>query len=200
MSEQRKMSDPLGEIADLLGAWPHQLAPWAGAGVVPFGEDVLHTPTTPVSTFNDELKTVADYMFEVMHERDGIGLAANQVGLPIRLFVHSLPRVAPAVIVNPTVVETSGSWEYSEGCLSMTVDGTHAPMKRPQRLTVECLDIKGRPLRIEADELLARVFQHEIDHLDGIVYAQRLTGAHRSRVFQLMTSAGCDVDHLDDLS
>lgn len=194
------MSEDLAEIAQLLGAWPFEPTEWAGAGVVPFGEPVLHTPTTDVTDVTDDLRTIADYMIEVMHERDGIGLAANQVGLSMRMFVHNLPRVAPAVIVNPRVIDMSGTWEYSEGCLSMTVEGTHAPLKRPKRLTVECLDIKGQPLRIEADELLARVFQHEIDHLDGNVYAERLTGAHRNRVFKLMSAAGTPTDALADLT
>ena len=161
---------------------------------------MLHTPTEVVAEVTEELVTIADYMIEVMHERDGIGLAANQIGLRHRMFVHNLPRVAPAVIINPTIIESSGSWEYSEGCLSMTVEGTHAPLKRPQRITIECLDVKGRPLRIEADELLARVFQHEIDHLDGTVYAERLDGDHRSRVFALMERAGTPTKSLADLS
>lgn len=196
---RRSVSQELAEIADLLGAWPHSDAGWAGAGVVPFGEEVLHSPTRDVETFNDHLKTIADYMVEVMHEREGVGLAANQIGLPLRMFVHNMPRVAPPVIVNPRIIETSGTWEYSEGCLSMTVDGTHAPLVRPKHLVVECVDVKGRPLRIEADEWLSRVFQHEIDHLDGVVYAERLVGDHRSRVFKLMTNAGTPVDQLADL-
>lgn len=196
----RSASQNLAEVADMLEAWPFTDSLWSGAGVVPFGEDVLHSPTQLVEAFTDELKTIADYMIEVMHEREGVGLAANQIGLPLRMFVHNMPRVAPQVIVNPRVIESSGTWEYSEGCLSMTVDGTHAPLVRPKFLVVECLDIKGQPLRIEADEWLSRVFQHEIDHLDGVVYAERLVGDHRKRVFKLMTGAGTPVDRLNDLT
>lgn len=193
------MSKDLAAIADLISAWPFSTPTWSGRGVVPFGEDVLHAPTQPIDSVSDELAGIADYMIEVMHEREGVGLAANQIGLPLRMFVHNMPRVAPAVIVNPRIVESSGMWEYSEGCLSMTIDGTHAPLSRPQRITVECIDIKGRPLRIEADEWLARVFQHEIDHLNGVVYVERLTGSHRERVFRLMRSAGVSTEHFDDL-
>lgn len=193
------MSKDLAEIAGLIEAWPFTTSAWSGKGVVPFGENVLHSPTQPIDSITDELTSVADYMIELMHEREGVGLAANQIGLPLRMFVHNMPRVAPAVIVNPRVVESSGTWEYSEGCLSMTIDGTHAPLKRPQRITVECIDIKGRPLRIEADEWLARVFQHEIDHLDGVVYAERLAGAHRERVFRLMRSAGVSTEDFGTL-
>lgn len=196
---RRSASQELAEIADLLGAWSFTESSWAGPGVVPFGEDVLHSPTQPVETFNDDLKTITDYMIEIMHEREGVGLAANQIGLPLRMFVHNMPRVAPPVIVNPRIVETSGSWQYSEGCLSMTIEGTHAPLKRPKYLVVECVDLQGRPLRIEADEWLSRVFQHEIDHLDGVVYAERLVGAHRSRVFKLMKAAGTPTERLGDL-
>lgn len=197
---RRSASADLGEIAELLGAQPYEETEWSGAGVVPFGDDVLHTATHLVDTFGDELKTIADYMIEVMHEREGVGLAANQIGLPLRMFVHNMPRVAPQVIVNPKVIETSGTWEYSEGCLSMTIEGTHAPLVRAKQLVVECLDIQGRPLRIEADEWLSRVFQHEIDHLDGVVYAERLEGQHRERVFKLMKSSGTPTDRLDDLT
>lgn len=197
---RRSSSKDLGEVADLLGAWPFADTPWAGAGVVPFGEDVLHSPTQIVESFSDTLATIADYMVEVMHERDGIGLAANQIGLPLRMFVHNMERVAPPVIVNPVVIDSSGTWEYSEGCLSMTIDGTHAPLERPKRLTVECVDLQGRPMTIEADELLARVFQHEIDHLDGVVYAERLVGDHRQRVFKLMQAGGTPTTQLADLS
>lgn len=194
------MSEDLAEVATLIEAWPFDNSTWAGAGVVPFGEGVLHSATQPVTSFDAELATIAEYMIEVMHERDGIGLAANQIGLPLQMFVHDMPRSAPAVIVNPEIISSSGSWEYSEGCLSMTIDGTHAPLKRPKRLVVECFDIKGRPLRVEADELLSRVFQHEIDHLDGTVYAERLTGPHRKRVFNLMQSGGLPLDTLRDLT
>ena len=194
------MSEELAEVATLISAWPFVASGWAGAGVVPFGEDVLHSPTQPVTSFTEDLTTIADYMIEVMHEREGVGLAANQIGLPLRMFVHDMPRVAPPVIVNPRIIESSGTWEHSEGCLSMTIDGTHAPLKRPKQLVVECLDLKGRPLRIEADEFLSRVFQHEIDHLDGVVYAERLTGAHRDRAFKLMRLAGVPLDKLDDLT
>jgi len=197
----RRSSGPsLSEVAELLEAWSFAESRWSGAGVVPFGEAVLHSPTQPVESFDEGLKTIADYMIEVMHEREGVGLAANQIGLPIRMFVHNMPRVAPQVIVNPQIIESSGTWEYSEGCLSMTVEGTHAPLKRPKHLVVECVDIKGRPLRIEADEWLSRVFQHEIDHLDGVVYAERLRGDHRTRVFNLMKSAGAPTELLDDLT
>jgi len=197
---RRSSSSDLSEVAALLGAWPHTEAPWAGAGVVPFGENVLHSPTQQVEAFTDDLTTVSDYMIEVMHEREGVGLAANQIGLPLRMFVHNMPRVAPPVIVNPRIIDTSGTWEYSEGCLSMTIDGTHAPLVRPKHLVVECVDLRGRPMRIEADEWLSRVFQHEIDHLDGVVYAERLVSTHRSRVFKLMNAAGTPTDLLDDLT
>lgn len=197
----RRSSGPeLSEVAELLGAWSYTESAWAGAGIVPFGEAVLHSPTQPVTSFGDDLETIADYMIEVMHEREGVGLAANQIGLPLRMFVHNMPRVAPQVIVNPTIIETAGTWNYSEGCLSMTIEGTHAPLKRPKHLVIECLDLKGRPLRIEADEWLSRVFQHEIDHLDGVVYAERLQGDHRTRVFKLMTSGGAPTEHLADLT
>ena len=192
------MSESISEVARLLQAWPFEPSNWAGEGVVPFGEDVLHTPTVEVDAVTDEIRVIADYMIAVMHERDGIGLAANQIGLPLRMFVHNMPRVAPPVIINPVIVERSGTWTYHEGCLSMTIDGTHAPLDRPKQLVIDCLDGRGRQVRIDADELLARVFQHEIDHLDGILYAERLSAPHRRRVFQLMERHGVPVGRLED--
>lgn len=175
-----------------LGVRPYEASEWAGAGVTPFGEEVLHQPTLPLKGIDGVVEDVARYMVEVMHARRGIGLAANQVGLPWRMFVHNLPRVAPQVIINPTIIDVDGTWEYSEACLSMTIEGTRTTMLRPKRLRIDALDLSGAQLRITADEVLARVFQHEIDHLDGLVYVQRLDGEARRRVYEILFLRGVD--------
>ena len=179
-----------------LGVRPRVDSKWSGAGVSPFGDDVLHSPTIPIEEVDDAAREVASYMVEVMAARHGIGLAANQVGLPWRMFVHNMPRVAPQVIINPTLVDVDDHWTYVEGCLSLTIEGTHEILRRPKRIVVKALDISGREVRIAADELLARVFQHEIDHLDGIVYVQRLIGKPRETVYGLMAEHGVHLTKL----
>lgn len=179
-----------------LGVYPYVASEWAGAGIVPFGDEVLHQATRQVETISDEVRAIAGYMLEVMSARHGIGLAANQVGLDLRMFVHNLPKVAPQVIVNPRVVDLADEWSYTEGCLSMTLEGTRGSARRPRRVVVEALDINGAELRIAADELLARVFLHEIDHLDGLVFVQRLAGVERERVYRAMADGGLDTSIL----
>lgn len=179
-----------------LGVRPYIASRWAGAGIVPFGDEVLHQATQPLEIISDDVIAIAGYMIEVMHARHGIGLAANQVGLPLRMFVHNLPKVAPQVIINPVVTDLADEWSYTEGCLSMTLEGTRGRAMRPRRVLVEALDISGAELRISADELLARVFLHEIDHLDGLVFAQRLAGVERDRVYSAMARGGFDTSML----
>ncbi|MGH1502323.1 MAG: peptide deformylase [Acidimicrobiales bacterium] len=193
-------SAELAALAEHFGAQPYRASPWAGHGVTPFGADVLHTPTRAVSEFDDRLRDLGDYMIEVMHERDGIGLAANQIGLDLRLFVHGLPRVVDPVIVNPRITAVhDDTWTYEEGCLSLKLDGTYRTVVRPKRIRVEAQRLDGSAITIEADELLSRVFQHEIDHLDGHVFAQRVTGDGRSTLYQLMESAGVPTERLPEL-
>lgn len=190
-------SAELAAVAEHLGAWPYEPSTWAGAGVVPFGEDVLHTPTRDVTAFDDDLALLGDYMIEVMHEREGIGLAANQIGLDLRLFVHGLPRIVDPVIVNPRIVATSdAAWTHEEGCLSLKLEGTDRRVLRPQRISVVAQRLDGSGIEIEADEFLARVFQHEIDHLDGHVYVQRVTGPERATLYATMKAAGVPIERL----
>ncbi len=179
-----------------LGVRRYEDSRWSGAGVTPFGDVGLHSPTVAVDGIDDQVREVADYMVSVMQARHGIGLAANQVGLPWRMFVHNLPKVAPQVIINPLIVDLDESWVYSEACLSLTVEESRSEVIRPKRIVVEAVDIDGAEVRIAADEVLARVFQHEIDHLDGIVYVQRLIGDVQRRVYTLMEDAGIDTARL----
>jgi peptide deformylase len=165
---------------------------WSGAGVVPICTPVLHTPTTVIDRVDGEIRKLAEHMLTLMRERSGIGLAANQAGAPVRMFVHGINDAAPSVIINPIILSTQGSWTYREGCLSVQIPGSAAPVVRPKKITIRGLLLDGRKVKITANELLARVFQHEIDHLDGIEYVQRLTGPERERVYALLAADGVD--------
>jgi peptide deformylase len=151
------------------------------------GDPVLHRPTRPVEEFDDQLRALIADMFDTMAAAEGVGLAANQVGVDLRLFVLDCPDEERAarvrgVVVNP-VLETSHRPETmpdpdedDEGCLS--VPGEQFPTGRAEWAKVTGVDADGRPVVVEGRGLLARCLQHEVDHLDGVVYTDRLIGRH----------------------
>lgn len=181
------------------GVWPaDEHDERAAVGVVPVETPVLHEATQPVGRITPEIRAFAKHMVKVMHRAPGVGLAANQVGAPLRMFVQVHKRAVPEVVVDPEVRATEGTWDYTEGCLSLEVDGTHAPLVRPKRVQVRGRTVHGDVVEVTADEVVARICQHEIDHLDGIEYVQRLTGEHHDRVYGLLRDDGIDVTVLPD--
>lgn len=168
----------------------------AAVGVVPIGAPVLHRPTAPVGEITPEVKALAKHMVKVMLAAPGVGLAANQVGVGLRLFTQIHKRAAPETVVDPVVRATSGTWEYSEGCLSVRVDDTQALLERPARIQVRAGTIHGDVVEITAAEVVGRIFQHEIDHLDGITYVQRITGDRRDEVMDTLEADGADTSSL----
>ena len=166
--------------------------PFAVPGVVPIGTPALHEPTRPVGPVTAEVKALAKQMVKVMNAAPGVGLAANQVGMPVRLFVQIHKRAAPETMVDPEIRATEGRWHYEEGCLSIEVDDTRADVVRPQRVQVRARTLHGDTVEITADEVLARIFQHEIDHLDGLMYVQRLTNGDRDAVIGHLDAEGID--------
>ena len=128
------------------------------------GDPVLRQKARDVTDIDGSLVRLVDDMLETMYEAPGIGLAAPQVGVQKRLFVWDLGD-GPEVIVNPEIVESDGEWVFEEGCLS--VPGLSWEIVRPKIVHVVGLDLDGNELSFEADELEARLFQHELDHLDG---------------------------------
>ncbi len=149
-------------------------------GIELLGSDVLRTPGEEIVQVDDEVRTLIDDMFETMRAAEGIGLAAPQVGVSRRVLVVDLhdEEMPPLALVNPRVVRSSRERERAEeGCLS--VPGVVAVVERPSSVTVEALDSDGAPLRIEADDLLARCIQHEVDHLDGILFFDRVGALKR---------------------
>ena len=149
--------------------------------ILRYGERPLHVAAEPVTRFDDDLQRLVDDMIQTMYGAPGIGLAATQVGVPLRLFVVDLSvgrnSADLIVMVNPEFVEREGTQLEEEGCLS--VPGFNATVLRPARAVVKGLDRNGNLQTLEGRGLLARAFQHEVDHLDGRVFVDRLRGIKR---------------------
>ena len=149
-----------------------------------FGDPVLKTRASPVEGFDGSLSHLAEEMLATMREHDGVGLAANQVGRLKRILVAALEE-EEFVLVNPVVEETAGTTEKDlEGCLS--IPGIQVEVERPTAITVSSQDVLGDPLKIEASGLLARILQHEIDHLDGVLILDRTDRESRKAALREM--------------
>jgi len=152
--------------------------------ILRYGERPLHDSAAEVTTFDHSLERLIDDMIETMYAAPGVGLAATQVGVPLRVFVVdvSLGRSANdlIVMVNPSFVAREGTQLEEEGCLS--VPGFNATVVRPLEAIVKGLDRDGNEQTIEGKDLLARAFQHEMDHLDGVVFVDRLRGIKREMI------------------
>jgi len=136
-----------------------------------FGDPVLKTRASKVKEFDEALAKLAEEMLATMHEREGVGLAANQVGRLKRILVAATED-DEYVLVNPVIEASSEETEtLAEGCLS--IPGIQVEVERPVAVTVSGQDAAGEDLRIEAEGLLARIFQHEVDHLDGVLILDR---------------------------
>ena len=146
------------------------------------GARVLRGQAAPVEAVDDELRRLARAMFDTMYHAEGIGLAGPQVGVPRRILVIDVTNDDESrhvhALVNPVIVEASREQDKaSEGCLS--IPGLEEKVTRSVRVTVEALSPDGDPVRIEADGLFARALQHEVDHLDGVLFIDRLSPLKR---------------------
>jgi len=152
--------------------------------ILRYGERQLHETAADVTTFDDALQRLVDDMIETMYAAPGIGLAATQLGIRQRIFVIDLSVGRNIndliVMVNPTFVERDGTQLEEEGCLS--APGFNATVVRPKRAVVKGLDRHGEEQTVEGKDLLARAFQHEMDHLDGVVFIDRLRGIKRDMI------------------
>ena len=146
-----------------------------------WGSDVLRRRADEVEQVDDELRTLIDDMFETMYKAEGVGLAGPQIGVSRRVIVVDVHEegTEPFAMVNPRIVESdAGREKAEEGCLS--IPGLTAAVERPIRVVVEGLDRDGQPIRIAGDGLLGRCLQHEIDHLDGVLFVDRVSALQRS--------------------
>ena len=152
--------------------------------ILRYGDRPLHQAAAPVSRFDDSLRELLRDMAETMYAAPGVGLAAPQIGVPLRVFVIDL-RVAKEPgrlieVVNPVFVACDGMQLEEEGCLSLP--GFNATVARPTRAVVRGQDCDGEPITIEGAGLLARALQHEMDHLDGSLFLDRLRGIRRQLI------------------
>lgn len=146
-----------------------------------YPDPVLKRKCKTVTEITPELYTLVNDMVETMYDAPGVGLAAPQVGVPIRLTVIDVSteeqKQPLIVLINPEIVEYEGEVEEEEGCLS--VKGYYAEVKRYERVKVRAIDLKGKPVEIDGEGFLSRALQHELDHLDGIVFINRLSPLKR---------------------
>lgn len=142
-----------------------------------FGDPVLKTPASIVDDVDGKIIRLVDDMFDTLDDSDnGLALAAPQIGVRKQVVVWDLGE-DPLAIVNPEIVESDGEWVYDEGCLS--IPGLYVEMLRPKQVLVRGVSLDGEVIEIEADELEARMFQHEIDHLQGVLMFDRMTSDQR---------------------
>ncbi|HLL73768.1 MAG TPA: peptide deformylase [Pyrinomonadaceae bacterium] len=147
--------------------------------ITEYPERVLNETGDAVEKFDEDLAKLCDDMFETMYAEEGVGLAAPQVGLSLRLFVMDCDGIK-LVAANPEIVSAEGEQPGEEGCLS--VGKVHAPLKRPARVTLRAQDVNGGWYERTAEGLAARCFLHETDHCDGTLFIHRLTPLKRSMV------------------
>ncbi|WP_285476913.1 peptide deformylase [Amycolatopsis sp. NBRC 101858] len=164
--------------------------------IVIAGEPVLHQPTREITEFDEKLRTLTDDMFETMYAAEGVGLAANQIGLDLRVFVYDCPDDEgvrhKGLVVNPkletseipeTMPDPDDDWE---GCLS--APGESYPTGRAKWAKVTGFDLDGNPIEVEGTGYFARCLQHETDHLDGFIYLDRLVGRHARAAKKMLKS------------
>jgi peptide deformylase len=154
--------------------------------IVKYPDPILQRPTEKIIEFDDELRTLADDMFESMYKAQGIGLAAPQIGVSKRITVIDLSNKEnpddKIILVNPEIVAREGKQYAEEGCLSLP--DIREKVSRAAKVKVRAQDLEGNWFELEGTELLARAFQHEIDHLDGILFLWRLSALKRDLILR----------------
>ena len=154
-----------------------------------YGDPVLRRRAAPVAEITPEIRRMVDDMVETMYDEVGIGLAAPQVGISLRLMVVGHEKTVGArAIVNPVIAEQGGEVTAEEGCLSLP--GIFASVTRAEWVRLEGQDLDGQPVSIKAKGLTARVFQHEMDHLDGVLFIDRLDAMTRDRIKRRIKKEG----------
>jgi peptide deformylase len=152
--------------------------------VVPFPHPTLRHKSKPIRRVDADLVRMVREMFTLMYSSNGIGLAANQVDLPLRLFIVNLSAKADdgeeLVFINPVLSKPKGNEESEEGCLSFPE--LYGPVTRPKQITVQAYNLKGEEIRASLNGMLARVVQHEYDHLDGVLFVDRMSPTARAQV------------------
>ena len=163
-----------------------------------FGDPVLKQRSDPVTRFDAELVRFGADLLETLRAAHGAGLAAPQVGVLKRMFAYDIPPDEETgehpfgVLVNPVITRWEGEQDGEEGCLSFP--GLYYACKRAMEVTVDAVDVRGQPLQVEGDGLLARCMQHEIDHLDGVLFIERLSRGDRKRALKQWRERELDLE------
>ena len=147
--------------------------------ILHYGEEPLREASQPVTEINDDIRRLVEDMFETMYESKGVGLAAPQVGVNLRLAIIDIGE-DPLVLINPQILKHSGKETCDEGCLSFP--GLTEKVERARKVVAEATDLDGSVYEIEADGLLARAIQHELDHLDGVLFIDRISKARKLQI------------------
>lgn len=142
-----------------------------------YGSSVLREKSLPVDKIDDEIRRLVQDMIETMYAESGVGLAAPQVGISKRIIVIDTEEEGVIVLINPVIVKKEGELQEEEGCLS--VPGVYSPVRRFSRVTVEAMDLNEKKFQITQEGMLAIALQHEIDHLNGYLFVDRLNPARR---------------------
>jgi peptide deformylase len=156
-----------------------------------YGDPVLKQAAREVDEVDAALGRLVDDMVETMYDSEGAGLAATQVGVQKRLFVYDVGE-GPKAVVNPTIVESGGEWYHEEGCLS--IPGLRLGIVRPNQVHLRGIGLDGEEFDLEADEFLGRVFQHEVDHLDGVLMIERLEEDMRRQALRVLRDRALGLD------
>jgi peptide deformylase len=149
--------------------------------IVTLENEKLRQKSEPIKDIDNGIRKIAEEMIAALHDGKGVGLAGPQVGLLQRIFVVHIEGDVPRIFINPSIIGTSQETvKYEEGCLS--IPGIWADVIRPKSVQVQAWNEKGRPFNMEADGILARVILHEYDHLEGVLFIDRLSVSRRNRV------------------
>jgi peptide deformylase len=156
-----------------------------------YGDPVLKQVARDVDQIDGSLARLVDDMVTTMYDAVGAGLAAPQVGVQKRVFVYDVGD-GPQAMINPRIVETAGEWYHEEGCLS--IPGLRLGIIRPREVHLQGYNLDGEEVSIEADEFLGRVFQHEVDHLDGVLMVERLEDDVRKQALRVLRDRSLGLD------
>ena len=149
--------------------------------VLTLGNELLRQKAAAVKAIGPEYPVIAEELINLLHTHEGLGLAAPQVGLLERLFVIHVEGDVPRIFINPSIIETSQETiKYEEGCLS--IPGIYTDVVRPKAVKIQAWNEKGRPFTLEASGIVARVILHEYDHLEGILFIDRISEQKRNRI------------------
>jgi peptide deformylase len=149
--------------------------------ILTLGNELLRRKAAKIKSIGPEYQKIAEDLIEGLREKKGVGLAGPQVGLMERIFAIHIDGDVPRIFINPSILETSKELvKYEEGCLS--IPGVYAEVVRPKTVKIQAWNEKGRPFTLEAEGILARVILHEFDHLEGILFIDRLSEQHLNRI------------------